>query len=135
MKLVSKCDVNATTEVGNNPLHVLHYWVWDRPTIAQNIAEYLVQEEECDPTVCQPYDHYIPIVDACRNRRIELLKVLSTAHSLKYRDESGNTLLHIAGKETKKKLYHTLPLKHSSSWMFRTELATQPCMKHVLCAI
>ena len=88
VELVSNCDINAQTELGNTPLHIAcsHNNV--------ELVQFLTEQCQCDQTI-QNKDGELPLHIACRQRSLEVVKLFSSC-DFSAPTAFGDTPLHIA---------------------------------------
>ena len=94
LKLVSKCDVNATTENGDTPLHIAC-----RNGSVERVS-YLVKEKDCRTDI-QNNDQELPLHIACKKQDLEMCRLLSNNSDPNCRTNLGNTPLHEACRAIK----------------------------------
>ena len=92
VKLVCDCNVNARTIKEDTPLHIA---IINSRYERSEVAEFLVHTKHADPSVLNGCDNSA-IHEACRIGDLALVKVLTTNTTVNYKDQHGNTPLHIA---------------------------------------
>ena len=97
--LVSNCDVNAKTNAGNTPLHIVlklrTHSEFDTTSIEENeqIVKYLVNVKQCDLSI--PNEHgNLPLHVACQCDSLAMVKLVSNSN-VNSVTKDGDTPLHI----------------------------------------
>ena len=91
VRLVSICNADTTSQLGETPLSIAC------TTEKLDIVKFLIEEKCCNPLKCISYVNLCPADIAFSENKQEIIQFIADiSQSLK--DESGNTLLHIACK-------------------------------------
>ena len=97
VKFVSDCDVNSQMHDGNTPLHIACSDGNQYPSTSESIVRFLVKEKHCS-LIVQNEQKELPLHIACRQKSLDVVKLVLEGIGINMRSLSGDTPLHEACK-------------------------------------
>ena len=97
VKFVSDCDVNSQMHDGNTPLHIACSDGSQYPGTSESIVRFLVKEKHCS-LIVQNEKKELPLHIACRQKSLDVVKLVLEGIGINMRSLSGDTPLHEACK-------------------------------------